>query len=158
MSPTIVVAVRKALMSALAPVVHAAPTMADIPVGFQFPTGNEVPREAIWTQNASLSFSSAALRQGRNFLNEESRFDLMIRATGPDVTPEEIAQRAVDIAAVVVDWINDHKNADLWPAGTAPAGLQWLAIEGDGDQVEYPAESGFGAGIRLPISYRARLT
>lgn len=156
MGTTIVVPVRKALVAALAPVINGTAGMSDIPVGFQFPTGNDIPREAIWTQGGPLNFTSASMRQGRNLLDEKSGFDLMFRASGPDITPEEAADRVTEIATVAVDWINDHKNADLWPA--APDGLNWLVIEGAGESAEFPAELGYGAGLRIPISFQARLT
>ena len=154
MTTSLIVAVRNGLVTALKPVIQATTGMSDVYVEFQYPTGNDTPREIVWTQNGRPTFASAALRAGKNFLKEDTGFDLMFHAEGPDVTPVEIAQRVINICTVAVDWIGDHKNGET----LAITGLQTLTVKGDSEMAEYPVDSGFGAGIRIPINFTARLT
>lgn len=154
MTTSLIVAVREGLVTALKPVIQATDGMADVYVEFQYPTGNDTPREIVWTQNGRPTFAPAAMRAGKNFLKEDTGFDLMFHAEGPDVTPAEIAQRVIDICTVAVDWIGNHKNGET----LAIDGLQTLTVKGDSEMAEYPVDSGFGAGIRIPINFTARLT
>lgn len=149
-----IVAVRSGLIEALAPVINAVVGMEDVAVGFQYPTGNDELRDIVWTQSGRLAFSPASMKSGPNFLNESSGFDLMFRSSAPNVAPEEIAQRVVDIAEVAVDWINANKNG----SALAVTGLNWVLVNGDGIAEEFPTDSGYGAGIRIPITFSARLT
>ena len=154
MTTSLIVAVREGLVTALKPVIQATAGMSDVYVEFQYPTGNDTPREIVWTQNGRPTFAPAAMRAGKNFLKEDTGFDLMFHAEGPDVTPAEIAQRVIDICTVAVDWIGNHKNGETLSID----GLQTLTVKGDSEMAEYPVDSGFGAGIRIPINFTARLT
>ena len=154
MTTTLIVAVRSGLMAALKTAIQATSGMSDVWVEFQYPTGNDIPREIVWTQSGRPTFAPASLRAGKNFLKEDTTFDLMFHASGPDITPAEAAQRAIDICTVAVDWVGNHKNGET----LAITGLQTLTVAGEGEMAEFPTDSGYGAGIRIPVRYTARLT
>ena len=154
MTTSLIVAVRVGLVTALKPVFQATDGMSDVYVEFQYPTGNDTPREIVWTQNGRPTFAPAAMRAGKNFLKEDTGFDLMFRAEGPDLSPAEAAQRVIDICTVAVDWIGNHKNGETLSID----GLQTLTVAGEGVMAEFPTDSGYGAGIQIPVKYTARLT
>lgn len=154
MTTSLIVAVREGLVTALKPVIQATDGMSDVYVEFQYPTGNDTPREIVWTQNGRPTFAPAAMRAGKNFLKEDTGFDLMFRAEGPDLSPAEAAQRVIDICTVAVDWIGNHKNGETLSID----GLQTLTVAGEGVMAEFPTDSGYGAGIQIPVKYTARLT
>lgn len=140
-------------MTALGPVVNAVAGMEKVHVDFQYPVGDKEPRECVWTQNARTNLTSAAMRAGRNYLNEEARFDILIRSARPAKSAEDAAQRAIDIAEVVVEWIGDRKNNEI-----GVTGLQTLTVDGEARQDEQAIDSSVAAGALIPIKYTARLT
>jgi hypothetical protein len=152
MAGSCIVAVRSALMAALGPAITAVVGMEDVHVDYQYPTGDNEPRECVWTQNARMDLTSASLRAGRNFLNEESHFDLLVRSARPSTTPEDAAQRAIDIAQVAIEWVGDHKNNEL-----GVPGMQTLTVDGEARQSEQLIDSSTAASVLIPIKFTARL-
>jgi hypothetical protein len=153
MAASVIVAVRSALVAALAPIIQGVVGMEDVYVGFQYPIGNAEPREAIWTQNPQLDLRSASLRAGRNFLNESTSFDLVFKSWAPNRTAEEAAQRVIDIAEVATAWIGDHKNNEL-----GVPGLQTLTVSGGASQTETLDNDSITGRLQVPVTYTARLT
>ena len=140
-------------MTALAPVVNAVVGMESVNVDYQYPAGDREPRECVWTQNARSNLGSAAMRSGQNFLNEEGRFDLLIRTAVPNTSVVDAATRALAIAVVVIEWVGDRKNNEL-----AVTGMHTLTVDGELRQDEHLVDSSIAASVLIPIKFTARLT
>lgn len=153
MAGSIVVAVRSALMAALATEINGTAGMESVEVGFQYPTGDNEPREAVWSQNPQIDLSSAGMRAGRNHLNEKTSFDVVLKAWAPNQTAEEAAERVVAIGEVVAAYIGDNKNNQL-----NVTGLQSIVVSGAGAQVETFDNDSITGRMTIPVTFTARLT
>lgn len=149
-----IVEVRSGLATALATAINATAGMEAVNVAFQYPLGDNEPRECVWTQNGRTNYRPAALKAGRNFLREEARFDVVVRSTVPNVTPADAAQRALDIGLVVMEWIGDDKDG----SSLAITGLQTLTVDGDGSQAEIPVGDVIAGAFVIPVKFTARIT
>ncbi|WP_332645112.1 hypothetical protein [Aeromicrobium sp.] len=154
MAGSIVVAVRSALMAALATEINGTAGMESVAVGFQAPVGDHDNREIVWSKNAQIDLKSASLRAGRNFLDETTAFEVVVFAWAPNQTAEEAAQRAVDIGEVACAWIGDHKNGET----LGVTGLKWIVVEGAGSQDESLSNDSVAGHFLIPVKYNARLT
>lgn len=154
MAGTIVVAVRKALIAALTPVINGTAGMESVDVRFQYPAGDDQPREVVWTQNPQIDLQSASLRAGRNFLNETSTFDVVLMSWQPATTAEDAATRVIEIGEVIAAWIGDHKNGETLNV----PGLQTLTVSGSASQTETLENDSVTGRMQIPIRYTARLT
>lgn len=131
-------------------------TAANASVTFQFPVKNR-QRVCVWTNNGRRTYSSAALRSGRNFRTEEGRFDICLAVEGVGMTVEDTTARADTYLARIEELISDRKNGDHADWSTC-AGLTWIAIEGEGAQAEFYNEAGHFSELTIPIHFSARLT
>lgn len=147
-----IVAVRSALIIGITEKLADTDGMKKVTVGFQWGRDWQ-KRDYVWTRRARISHTAAAMKSGRNFRNEVGTFDLVAFATGVNKSQEWTTQRAIDIGAVLEEFIADRKNNEL----NVP-GLQTLQIAGDGDISEAPGDKSFLAEISYPVRYTARLT
>lgn len=154
MAGSIVVAVRKALVTALTPVIQGTAGMEQVEVGFQYPAGDAQLREVVWTQNPQIDLQSASLRAGRNFLNETSTFDVVLMSWQPATTAEDAATRVIEIGEVIAAWIGDHKNGETLNV----PGLQTLTISGSASQTETLENESVTGRMQIPVRFTARLT
>jgi hypothetical protein len=145
---SILVDVRRALVEGLADVVGLAEGACE----FSW-TSREIFAERIWTRRARTNTSSAAMRSGRNFRNEVGQFEVVVLVIGDGETQETTSTRALEIGAVVEDFISDRKNNEL-----GVTGLQTLVIDGDGELAEMFNDNGTLAELTIPVRYTARLT
>lgn len=146
-------AVRTGLIDALEPIVTATSSMGLVVVEFQYRLGDGEPAESIWTQNARYEASSAAMRAGKNYLDEVGRFDVCIKSDRPATNPKDAAKRADDLATVVTDAIGERKNNEL-----GITGLQTLTVDGQGSVAETRGDNTTVAWFTIPVRYTARLT
>ena len=65
-----------------------------------------------------------------------------------------IAQRALDIGLVVMEWIGDDKDG----SSLSITGLQTLTVDGDGSQAEIPVGDVIAGAFVIPVYYTARIT
>lgn len=110
-------------------------------------------REKVWTGNTEFTHSSASMRSGKTFRNEEATFELTLLIAGVGQTEEQVSQRMDVLGAAVEDWCAVHGNWD-----GQVVGLNWIAIEGHGSQTALFNDKGVLLERVYPITYRARLT
>lgn len=144
MASTAIVAVRRALVAA----VSALPAFENVQVLYAWRDNPE--REIAFTNSATFHHEPASMRSGRNFRNEDGKFEFTIWVVMPGGSPEDAAIRALELGLAFEEYVADHKNGI--------AGEQWLLIQGDGALTEMHNDSGSAAELTYPIAYNARLT
>lgn len=148
---SILVAVRSAIIDGLSNDADLTDDLADVLVEFQWSRGDT--RERIFTRNARATHAPAAMRSGRNVRDEVGTFEVVVLVIGPSMDAEESAQRALDLGAVLEDWIAERKNNEL-----GVVGMQTLQVAGDLTLAEMFNENGTLAEFAIPVRYTARLT
>lgn len=143
-----IVAVRTALVDGLSPL----PAFGDIPVSYCYDKRCVDKREFVVTRDATFEHEPTALRAGRNFRRETGRFELVIWVEKVGGTPQEAAERALELGQVVEEYIADHKQ------GIASAGDFTLEVNGSGSLSELASDSSSLAEVVYPIKFTARLT
>lgn len=148
MPASIIVAVRSALIEGL-----KLTDLADEPteISYQY-LAKSSKRERIFTTRARFTHQPASLRAGRNFRDEEGRFDVVVLVEGVGKSAEWAADRAMDLALVVEEFIADRKNNEL-----DVTGLQTLVVEGEGTVTEMFNDAGHLAEVTIPVRFTARL-
>ena len=149
MAGTKIVEVRKALMSAIAEL----PEFTEARVDMTWSAKAQV-REQVFTTEARFTHDSASMRAGRNFRNEDGRFNLVILVLGVDQEATWSAERAGELGVAAEEWIADNKRGEALDI----EGLNWIVVEGDGSLVEAYLDRGTAAELTYSIVYQARLT
>lgn len=142
-----VVAVRSALIDGLA----ALDGLADVDVIYAWKFDQELPRERIFTNRARATHAIAGLKSGRAHRNEQMTFDLVVRVEGVDITAEETDERALEIGALVEEYVADNK------AGLGVSGVNWIAVSGV-ELNNMSNDRGHLSELTYAITYDARLT
>lgn len=149
MAGTILVAVRKALIAALADLEE----MEGVHARYSWDLG-ATARERLYTRRGRISHAPASLRTPPVHRKETGRFDLVLFVEGPGRDLEWVAERAAELGRVCEDWIAARSSAQL-----GVAGLQTLLVDGEGDLVEAFTDAPSPvAELAYPITYTARLT
>jgi len=151
MAGTLIVAVRRAVMVGIAGLPEFFE--ADVMVSEKWPLGEKQAEMAYTVDPTNFTHEPASLRAGRTFRNEVGTFHVEIRIEGIDKSPEETADRAIELGTAVEEFIADNRTlyGDI-------DGLNWVVVDGDGELVELFNERGSLTAIRYPIKYDARLT
>jgi hypothetical protein len=148
MGRSAIVAVRSTLVAA----VSDLPAFADIPVRYCYDRECVDKREFVVTRDATFEHATTALRSGRNFRNEVGTFELVVWVEKVGGTPQEAAERALDLGQVVEEYVADNKN------GIGGAGDFTLQVDGTGSLSEMASDSSSFAELVYSIKYQARLT
>ena len=146
MPASLIVAVRRAVVAA----VSDLPAFADVEVRFAYHATTSA--EFAFTTDATFEHDPASMKSGRTFRKEDGAFEFVIAVELPGKTPEEAAERVLELGLAYEEWVADNRNLD------AVAAVDWLLIQGGGSLREGPLDQGAGAHIRYPTKYRARLT
>ena len=146
MASTVIVAVRAALVDALA----ALPTFTGIPVAYCYDKTCMEQREFLYTRDARFDHSVAALKAGRSFREESGTFELVVWVESVGGSPREAATRALALGLVVEEYVADHKNG--------VGGARSLQVAGAGALSEMASDSSSFAELVYPVRYEARLT
>lgn len=109
--------------------------------------------ERVFTDRFRSTLTSAAMRAGRNVLDEAGEFDLRVRAVYVGGSPRDAAGRANDIATACVEWIGDRKNNEL-----GITGLQTLTVSGDWVSSDAGGDRGHMCELAIPVRFTARIT
>lgn len=153
MSRSIVLEVRQAVIDGIAELLNDQ--QVSVTYGWQG-ASDDARREQVFTNNAHAVHSSASMRPGRNFRDEQMNFEIVISVIGPGLRPEETDARALEIGQVVEEFIADHKSNEL-----GINGLNWIVITEFALENRVAASSD-GAGslsqITYTVHYQARLT
>lgn len=144
MGATVIVAVRKALVAAVADL----GAFDDVDVMYAF--AGTTSREFAYTRKATFEHEPASLRAGRNFRKEAGEFEFVIWVESVGGTPEDANDRALELGLPVEEWVADHKNG--------VGGAQTLLINGAGSLDEAVGDQASFAELVYPIAYTARLT
>ncbi|HKY57539.1 MAG TPA: hypothetical protein VJL80_05835 [Aeromicrobium sp.] len=144
MAATVIVAVRKAVVAAVA---DLAP-FTDVPVMYAFKATTN--REFAYTRDATFEHGAAAMKSGRNFRDEVGRFEFVIWVEAPGDSAEEAADRALVFGLAFEEWVADNK------AGVG--GAYAIQVEGGGQIREATGDQSSYAELVYPIKYNARLT
>lgn len=142
------VAVRVALVDAIS----LLPAFADVPVRYCYDRECVDRREFAVTRDATFEHSSPVMRSGRNVRRESGRFELVIWVEKVGSTPQEAAERALELGQAVEEYVADNKN------GIASAGDFVFQVDGSGSLSEMASDSSSFAEVVYPIAYTARLT
>jgi len=148
MGRSVIVAVRTALVDALA----LLPAFSGVPVRYSYDKQCVDQREFLTTREATFSHSSASMRSGRNFRDEVGRFMVTVWVEKVGGTPQEAAERALELGLAVEEYVADNKS------GIAGAGDYTLLVDGEGSLSELSSDSSSFAELELPVRYNARLT
>lgn len=147
---TLIVAVRQGLVEAL----DDLASLNGVQCSYAYKRGKE-PRESVWTVDGVFNHVPASLRAGKTFRDEDATFGLRILVRGVSKPQEWTSARAVEIGAVVEDFVAIHGN---WLNGALGVTVQTMTVEGAGELVEAFNDNGTLAELTLPIRYTARLT
>lgn len=148
MGASAIVAVRKAVVSAVSDLSE----FADVEVMYSFK--GTTSREFVYTREGEFEHAPASMRSGRNYREEIGGFELVIWVECVGGTPEEAAERALDLGQPVEEWVADNKNGDE----LAVDGLIWILVQGAGSLREAAGDQSSYAELVYPIRYHARLT
>ena len=143
-----IVAVRSALIAGL----DALSALDGVDVIYAWKFDAELPRERIFTNRARATHAPASLKSGRTFRNEQMTFDLVVRVEGVDLTAEDTDTRALEIGALVEEYVADHNTLD----GTV-TGLNWIKVTGM-ELNNLSNDRGNLSELTYSIAYEARLT
>ncbi len=144
MGATVIVAVRRALVAAVA----SLDAFQGVPVMFTYKATEQ--REFAYTRAARFTHNPAGMKSGRNFRNEEGRFEFVIWVESVGDSPEDAALRALDLGLVFEEYVADHKQGI--------GGAYTLTVDGDGTLAEAVLDSSSLAELVYPVKYNARLT
>lgn len=149
MAASIVVAVRRAVIAGLVTAVNDS--QVSISYGYQG-SDDDRRREQIWTDRVRSTHEPASMKSGRNFRDETLDFDVVVWVAAVGLPPEDADDRAIELGAIVEEFIADRKSNEL-----GVAGLQWIRVAG------MELTNGYGpkgslSELRYTLRYSARLT
>lgn len=149
MAASIVVAVRKAVIAGIKAALNDP--KVSVTYGYQG-ADDDRRREQVWTDRVRSTHEPAGLKAGRNFRDETLDFDVVVLVAGVGKPPEDTDTRALQIGAVVEEFLADRKSNEL-----GVPGLNWLRVTGFELNNGY-APKGSLSEIRYAVRYNARLT
>lgn len=149
MAGTLLVAVRKALVSALADL----PAMEGVHARYAWDIG-ATARERLYTRQGRISHAPASLRTPPVHRKETGRFELCLFVEAPGRDLEFVAERAAALGLICEDYIAARSSNQM-----GITGLQTLLIQGEGHLTEAFTDAPSPvAELAYPITYTARLT
>lgn len=149
MASSVLVAVRKAVMSGIAASLNDRSVACTYGYeGYK----DDSRREQIYSGRASASHDPASLKDGRNFRNERMDFDITVLVMGVGTSAERVDERAMELQRVVEEFIADNKNNEI-----GVPGLQWMRVSRVEFEPRFSADGNL-AVVTVTVTYQARLT
>lgn len=150
MPSTIVVALRKAVVAGLEDL-FPGPPEDDVLVTYAWqPEAKD--RYQVFTMRPRGEHSPAALKSGRNFREEDARFQVVVHVEEVGGSQEEADEKAIVFGQVVEEFLADHKGTEL-----EVDGLKWLVVE-SWEMTGGPTDRSSVAQLIYTVHFNARLT
>lgn len=109
--------------------------------------------ERVFTDRCRSNLAAASMRAGRNYLDEDGSFKLVVLVAMPGGSPKDAAERAFAIVRPCLEWLGDRKNNEL-----GVTGLQTLRVAGELETGDLGNDHGHIAEVNIPVAWTARIT